>query len=94
VSTGYDNVGASALFILDAMSGNILKKVTLTGINDAAKISAWAENWRVDNVSTAIYGGDLTGRVWRVDLTDVFSPVFNLLATLKDASGPAHHHGD
>ncbi len=51
-----------------------------------AKISAWADNFSVDNTAKWVYGGDLMGNVWRFNMA-VDPPAVQQLATLRDASG-------
>jgi type IV pilus assembly protein PilY1 len=51
-----------------------------------AKISAFANNFNVDNTATFVYGGDLLGNLWRFDMS-VDPPAVLQLAMLKDASG-------
>lgn len=95
VTSGYNNVnpgtGRGYLFVLDAETGAVLRKVD-TGVGNTitpsglAKISAYADNFDLDNTAKWVYGGDLQGNVWRFDLqTD--PPAVLKLAELKDGSG-------
>ena len=94
VTSGYDNVspgtGHGILYVLDALTGAILRKVdTNTGNTTTpsglAKISAFANNFNVDNTTTFVYGGDLLGNVWRFDMSVDPPALFNL-AVLTDAT--------
>ena len=66
--------GQGYLYVLDAMTGSILDKVS-TGVGSTTapsglgKIAAWADNFYVDNTAPYVYGGDLEGNIWRFDLT-------------------------
>ncbi len=95
VTSGYNNVspgtGRGYLFILDAGTGAVLRKVD-TGVGDTAtpsglaKISAYADDFNLNNTAKWVYGGDLLGNVWRFDLqTD--PPGVLKIAELKDGSG-------
>ncbi len=95
VTSGYNNVspgtGRGYLFVLDAETGAVLRKVD-TGVGDTAtpsglaKISAYADDFNLNNTAKWVYGGDLLGNVWRFDLqTD--PPGVLKLAELKDGSG-------
>lgn len=56
-----------------------------------AKISAYVDLGNSNNLSKRIYGGDLLGNVWRIDISALTasggSAPVQLLATLADASG-------
>jgi type IV pilus assembly protein PilY1 len=95
VTSGINNVspgtGEGYLYVLDAFTGAILRKVA-TGDGDTttpsglSKISAFADNFAINNTATFIYGGDLKGNVWRFDMS-VDPPAVLRLAELKDAAG-------
>jgi type IV pilus assembly protein PilY1 len=95
LTSGMNNVspgtGRGYLFILDAITGEILQKVD-TGAGDTttpsglSKISAFANNFNVDNTATWVYGGDLLGNVWRFDMSKDKPDVLKL-AELKDGGG-------
>lgn len=97
VASGYNNVspgtGEGYIFILDAISGALLEKVSTSTGNTTtpsglAKISGWADNADQDATITQIYGGDLLGNLWRFDLKS--NPVSVLrMASLKDNSNVA-----
>jgi type IV pilus assembly protein PilY1 len=93
VTSGYNNTlpgnGQGYLYVLDAQTGVVLSKigtgagstVTPSGLG---KISAWADNATSDNTTKWVYGGDLLGNLWRIDLTTNSVLKF---AVLKDAGG-------
>jgi len=92
VTSGYNNHtngdGKGYLYILDAMTGALLHKVT-TGVGDTnittgpgpsglGKINAWVDAPMKDNTAKYVYGGDLLGNMWKFDLTSG-TPVKSLL---------------
>ena len=94
VTSGLNNVapgtGHGFLYVLNALTGAILRKVdTNTGDTTTpsglAKISAFANNFNVDNTATFVYGGDLLGNLWRFDM-NVDPPALLKLAVLTDAA--------
>jgi type IV pilus assembly protein PilY1 len=95
VTSGYNNVlpgdGKGYLFVLDAETGAILDKVD-TGVGDTvspsgfAKISGFATNFAVNNTTTIVYGGDLLGNVWRVDMS-TSGPTVQLIGQTLDGAG-------
>ncbi|HEY7674657.1 MAG TPA: PilC/PilY family type IV pilus protein, partial [Burkholderiales bacterium] len=95
-TTGYNNAsGVGALYVLDAITGKILQKIS-TGVGSPAspsglnKIAGWADDPLIDNVAQRIYGVDLLGNTWRFDVNDILGPAgrdAELLATAKDPSG-------
>ncbi len=95
VTSGINNVspgdGQGYLYELDVFTGAILGKHK-TGEGDTttpsgfSKISAYANNFNVDNTAVYVYGGDLLGNVFRFDMqTD--PPTLVRIAQLTDASG-------
>lgn len=96
VTTGYNNAsGVGALYVLDAVTGKILYKIS-TGVGSAAapsglnKIAGWADDPLINNTAQRIYGVDILGNIWRFDVNDILAPAgreAQLLATAKDASG-------
>jgi type IV pilus assembly protein PilY1 len=104
VTGGYDNAsGLGKIFVLDAKTGTLLRTITTTagappgsGLADdsvdrsgLAQIHAFVKN-QGNQIAEQIYGGDLLGNVWRVDVSvpDSYltaSPV--LFAQLVDPSG-------
>ena len=95
-STGAIGDGKGYLYVLNALSGKVEKKIG-TGVGSATKpsglgrISAWADNYVVDNSAKWVYGGDLEGNFWRFTLTDddASDPVHSvlLLGQAKDSAG-------
>ena len=88
--------GNGYLYVLDAITGKIIKRIlvapgTPSNPADFAYINAYVENFLQDNTTERIYGGDMLGNVWRVDLTSLSSTTGSAdvvkLATLLDPSG-------
>ncbi|MDD0812584.1 PilC/PilY family type IV pilus protein [Curvibacter sp. RS43] len=101
--------GHGIVWILNAKTGAILKKIdTGAGSSSAAvpgcstapcpaglaQLSAYVDNASTNNLALRLYGGDLLGHVWRIDLSELSAsnaastPVVpQLLATLADANG-------
>jgi len=76
--SGYNNVssgdGKGQLFVLDAKTGAKLSAIeadtgTDAALSGIAKISNWVDNLRLDDTTRYVYAGDLSGRLWRFDLT-------------------------
>jgi Tfp pilus tip-associated adhesin PilY1 len=98
VTGGYDNAsGKGKIFFLDAATGALLSTVTTPdgsppGAGQAAglaQIHAFVKS-QANQVAEQVYGGDLLGNVWRVDVSAVdsyktASPV--LFAKLLDSVG-------
>ncbi len=96
---GGDGVGR--LFILDAQTGvQVAGSPNLSPISTGsgsvsnpsglAQISAMVTNPQVDATISAVYGGDLDGKLWRFDVNNNIAPAgyeAQLLAHLKDAAG-------
>jgi type IV pilus assembly protein PilY1 len=79
-TSGYNNGsshgngdGQGYLYMVDALTGQLLKRLT-TGSGTAAspsgfaKINGWADAANSNNTVTQVYGGDLDGNLWRFDL--------------------------
>jgi type IV pilus assembly protein PilY1 len=87
VTSGYNNHsngnGQGYLYVLDAISGSVIYKVS-TGVGNTttpsgfAKINAWVDDAMKDNTVKYVYGGDLLGNMWKFDLTSG-TPVKSLL---------------
>ncbi|HYG32927.1 MAG TPA: PilC/PilY family type IV pilus protein [Methylophilaceae bacterium] len=90
VTSGYNNVspgdGEGYLYVLDAKTGAVLEKVS-TGAGDTttpsglAEISSYADNANLDASVKYVYGGDLSGNLWRFNLSSA-SVTASKLATL------------
>jgi len=107
VTSGYNNGtnsgdsggdGVGHLYVLNPKTGDLIKDIATTGCASTpssdpcglAQISAYVES-DIDNTAEYVYGGDLKGNVWRIDLT---ASSFNAwtatkFATLKDAGDVA-----
>ena len=99
VTSGYNNTvtggdGKGYLYILDALTGVILKRIG-TGSGSVAspsglgRINAWNDDASTNNRALAAYGGDLDGNVWRFEL-DSAKPGYlsaTKVAQAKDAFG-------
>lgn len=100
VTSGYNNGSANGngdgkgyLYVLDALTGQILNRLT-TNTGTAAspsglgKINGWATNGALDNTVLSVYGGDLAGNMWRFELdsTSVNNLTVTKLAAVKDAA--------
>jgi type IV pilus assembly protein PilY1 len=99
VTSGYNNTvnggdGRGYLYILDAVTGVILHRIT-TGSGSVAspsglgKLAGWADEASTNNTALAAYGGDLDGNLWRFQL-DASKPGYlgvTKVAQAKDPSG-------
>ena len=95
-TSGYNNAsGAGALFVVNAMTGQIIYKI-LTGVGSSGtpsglnKIAGWADDPLVNNTAERVYGVDILGNIWRFDVNDILGATgreAQLLATAKDAAG-------
>ncbi|MFC5300492.1 pilus assembly protein [Azospira restricta] len=112
-SSGYNNIPAGGcpsstaasdgnghVFVLDAMDGTLLDRISTfingtTPAGTAATPSGLGQlNFHLENGSLAVagraYGGDLLGNVWRIDFDDNIAPAgkeATLLAQLKTSTG-------
>jgi type IV pilus assembly protein PilY1 len=95
------NTGLGYFYVLDAITGQILHKVS-TGVGSTAtpsglmKIGGYYPDGLNDPNFTHVFGGDQLGNVWRLDMSQAMAaypavttgaPTVMRLATLKDASG-------
>ncbi len=105
VTSGYNNVGGidatgdgkGYLYVLDAVTGEILSKISTNDGNATtpsglAQITNYVDNALIDNTTKYVYGGDNNGNVWRFNIyDDPATPADETSATLlgiaKDASG-------
>lgn len=88
VSSGYNNSGQGYVYVLNAVTGAQIRKIS-TGVGTAAspsglgRLSGYAPLMPYDNTTTQVYGGDLLGNLWR------FNPSTGAvakIAELKDSS--------
>ena len=93
LTSGHNNsTGIGYLYVLDAMTGAVLKKIS-TGVGTATnpsgltKVAAWTDDADKENITKWVYGGDLSGNLWRFDLNNIASASVLKLAVLKDPSG-------
>ena len=102
VTSGYNNGnsagdsgggGQGHLFVLNAKNGTRLADLNTRnggpGVpSGLAYISAWVDHANTDNTVESVYGGDLTGSVWRFDLSGATVESWNvqLLAKLSDGA--------
>ena len=94
VSSGYNNItpgdGTGYVYVIDIETGAILDKVSTaagstTTPSGLAHLTGFAKNFAVDNTATFVYGGDLEGNVWRLDMTNVS---VQRIARLIDSNSP------
>ncbi len=99
VASGYNNTGDGKghLYMLNAKTGALLKTLNTTGADGGtvanpsglAKISGYGKD-DANQVLEQIYGGDLNGKVWRWDVSDVDPSTWQAktvhFATLTDPS--------
>lgn len=88
--------GLGHLYVINPATGDLIKDIPTTGCNSSptttpcglAQISAYVENWTVDNETDYVYGGDLSGNVWRFDLSGNNKTSWSVskFVVLKDAS--------
>lgn len=100
VTSGYNNVSGDAndgqgyLYVLNANTGRILKKIG-TGVGDSAnpsglgKINNWVNDGISNNTTERVYGTDLAGNLWRFDVNGAPASggLATRVATLLDAGG-------
>ena len=101
VTSGYNNVnspsssgdGQGYLYVLDAVTGQILYKIS-TGAGDAttpsglAQINNFVDQADISNLTVRVYGTDVLGNIWRFDVNDNLTPSGReaaLVGTAKDA---------
>ncbi len=98
VSSGYNNVngatndGQGFLYVLNAITGKIIKKIgtgtgSATTPSNLGKINNWVENGLTDNTTEQVYGVDLLGNLWRFDVNA--AQTATLVTTVVDSSGVA-----
>ncbi|MES2353093.1 MAG: PilC/PilY family type IV pilus protein [Pseudomonadota bacterium] len=92
--TGGDGMGH--IFVLNPRTGAVIKDIS-TGVGSSttpsglAHLSAYVDDADTDNTTEYVYGGDLLGNVWRIDLSGNNTNQWDVtkLATLVDSSGVA-----
>lgn len=97
-TSGYNNVspgnGQGYLYIVDAITGTLIQKLG-TGVGSAESPSGFAKlasssgingNADTDAASVALYGGDLEGNLWKVNL-EASVPTITRMAKLTDPVG-------
>ncbi|MBI4989119.1 MAG: PQQ-binding-like beta-propeller repeat protein [Rhodocyclales bacterium] len=94
-TSGYNNVspgdGKGYFYVVDAADGTLLNKVsTLVGDTTTpsglARITGLAQNAQTDNTVETVYGGDLLGNLWRLDMA---TATVTQLAAVTDYLGVA-----
>lgn len=107
-TSGYNNTegsgtGVGALYIVNANTGALIRKIRTTTTdstgaevavgstsapNGLSKINVWIDN-ETDNTAKRVYGGDLLGNIWRFDINGTYEPNYKslLLAKLATQSG-------
>ena len=97
-TSGYNNVspgnGQGYLFVVDAITGALIHKLgtgegtaeTPSGFAKLASSSGINGNADINAASVALYGGDLQGNLWKVNL-EASIPTISLMARLTDPAG-------
>lgn len=82
-ASGYNNVsggdGGGRLYVVDATTGSMLSEILTEDLSVGARdtnparsglseISNWVNNITYDDSTQYVYGGDLSGNVWRFDI--------------------------
>jgi type IV pilus assembly protein PilY1 len=90
--------GLGRLFVINATTGALIRTIS-TGVGTSAipsglaRISAHALSGDTDNTTTAAYGGDELGNLWRFDVNgDIGASGYDaqLMVTFQDGATPAH----
>jgi type IV pilus assembly protein PilY1 len=85
---GYNSPnGDAVLFILDAITGKVIRKIATASGRDNGLSSPIAVDVDHDDVVDFVYAGDLKGNLWKFDL--ISNTVTNWGAAFKDGSGKA-----
>ena len=101
VTSGYNNInpgdGKGYLYVLDAGTGEIVSKIgtgagNTTTPSGLARIGGWNEESAGNKVGY-VYGGDLSGNLWRFDINSATTAAIGagsamLFATLSDGTNP------
>ena len=93
VTSGYNNTGTGDgkghFYLLDPATGNVLNKVSTTAGSAATpsglgRINTWVDTFDTNNTAKRVYGGDLEGNLWSLNLETLG---VDKLTTLKGSSG-------
>jgi type IV pilus assembly protein PilY1 len=97
LTSGYNNTsgdGKGHLFVVNAETGALIADIptsagSATTPSGLGQISAYAANGRIDATVDTVYGGDLSGNVWRFNLSGAPASWDAVrLATLTDGTNP------
>jgi len=101
-ASGYNNVNSPAItgdgqgyvYVVNANTGKIIFKVatgvgTATNPSGLANLTAFVDNQLINNTAARVYGGDLLGNIWRVNMlaSPASAPTITLVGTATDPSG-------
>ncbi|MDE2607446.1 MAG: PQQ-binding-like beta-propeller repeat protein [Burkholderiales bacterium] len=96
LASGYNNAdGVGRVYVLNAATGALINTIS-TGVGTASnpsglnKLAARSTTSSTNNTVEEVYGGDLLGNVWRVDVNGNIGAAgtdAQLLINLQDASG-------
>ncbi len=101
ITSGYNNndasgaTGAGKVWVLNAKTGAVIKEISTgegsrANPSGLARILAYSETASTNNTATTLYGGDLLGNVWRIDISALTrsggSAAVTKLATLQNSS--------
>jgi type IV pilus assembly protein PilY1 len=82
---------SSALFIVKADDGTLLKKITLptTGTYKSEGLSSpWGVDVAQDGILDYVYAGDVNGNMWRFDLTADYAADFKVVTDASNNATP------
>jgi type IV pilus assembly protein PilY1 len=95
LTSGYNNVspgdGKGYLYVLDAITGQIITPILTTGVGDTTtpsglgKLNAWFDTFSTDNTASSAYAGDLLGNIWEFNMNTLPITV-KLIAQAKDGT--------
>ena len=82
----------SALYVVNANTGELIKKISLPGTADGigGLSSPAGVDFGQDGILDYVYAGDMSGKVWRFDLTDNDPANFKVASTPIFDAGPTH----
>lgn len=90
LTSGYNNGSSNGyLFFVNPRTGELLEKVAMpSASNGLASVNGFVETYR-NNLTDALYAGDLDGNIWRLDVTGTTGtyPTPQLFAVLTDTAG-------